>query len=133
MTTQDLILIRNAGLRIIDRKFRKLLTAFAKLNNTPSTDAELARVYGGTLKALRDDIKNYALTCHRHCIGGHFEGRGGCELTGMHRVCSIAINQRQRLLWLEHDFADEAMENVTTEHVDAVQLAEERRSQNKNI
>ncbi len=101
--------------------------AFATLDNRPATEQELCKVYPGDMKTLREDIRNYGFACQRHSVGGHFEGRSGCELSGMHRVCSISINKRQRLLWLEHDFADEALEKESTAHFDPIEMAAERR------
>ena len=116
-------LIRDLGLRLVDKRHRRLLTAFASLGNKPVTEQELCTVYPGDIKALRDDIRNYAQACERHDVGGHTDGKGGCENKDKHRVCSISINARHRLVWLEQDFASEAIEDETIERFDPIAIA----------
>lgn len=123
--------IRTLGLRLIDKRYRKLLTAFASLDNRPVTEQQLLAVYPGDIKVLREDIKTYAQACERHDIGGHTAGLSGCELTGKHRVCSISINMRKKLLWLEQDFASEAIEDETIERFDPIAIAAALRSTTK--
>lgn len=116
-------LLRRDGLRLIDLRYRKILTAFARLDNMPTCENEIGQNYASGLKRFRDDLKSYAQACERHSIGGHEAGRSGCELSGKHRVCCITITPRKRILWLAYDFAGEALVNEDFPYCDPRTIA----------